>query len=231
MWDVQVASLREDVDRIIAPSLPGFGGTAVPAGQPDMDDYADALVAEMDRAEVERAVVVGLSMGGYVALAMWRRHGGRIGGLMLADTRAEPDDEAGRERRLRLAELVRERGSSALLLQPPKWVRDGSERWDLVRTLVARQPAEAIAQASIAMARRPSSVPTLPTIDVPVSVVVGAADEITPVAMSEAMAARIPGATLTVIPQAGHLSNMDAPDEFDRAVRDLVRRVAEREGR
>lgn len=231
MWDVQVASLREDVDRILAPSLPGFGGTAVPAAQPTLDDYADALVREMDRGGVERAVVVGLSMGGYVALAMWRRHPGRIGGLLLADTRAEPDDDAGRDRRMKLAELVRERGTNALLLQPPKWVRDGSERWDAVRSLVARQPAEAVAQGSIAMARRPSSVPTLATIDVPTSVVVGADDEITPVAMAETMASRTRGATLTVIPKAGHLSNMDAPDEFDRAVRDLVRRVAEREGR
>lgn len=228
MWDVQAASLREDVDQVLAPSLPGFGGTAVPPTQPTMDDYADALAAELDRSGIERAVVVGLSMGGYVALAMWRRHRGRISGLVLADTRAEDDDEAGRERRLKLAALVRERGTNALLLQPPKWLRDGSERWETVRALVARQPAEAVAQGSIAMARRPSSVGTLTTIDVPTAVVVGAADEITPVAMSEAMEQRIPGATLTVIPGAGHLSNMDAPDEFDRVLRDLVRRVAAR---
>jgi len=231
MWDVQVAALREDVDHVLAPSLPGFGGTALPERQPTMNDYADALAAELDRAGVGRAVVVGLSMGGYVAFAMWRRHRDRISGLLLADTRADTDDESGRERRIKLAALVRERGTTALLLQPPKWVRDGSDRWEVVRALVARQPAEAIAQGSIAMAGRPSSVDTLPTIDVPTAVVVGADDEITPVAMSEAMASGIPGATLTVIPDAGHLANMDAPDEFDRTVRDLVRRVADREGR
>ena len=228
MWDVQVASLREDVDRILAPSLPGFGGTPVPRTQPAMDDYADSLARELDRASVDRAVVVGLSMGGYVAFALWRRHRARVSGLVLADTRADPDDDAARERRLKLAELVRERGTNALLLQPPKWVRDGSERWDDVKALVGGQPAEAVAQGSIAMAERPSSVGTLSTIDVPTSVVVGGEDAITPPAMSEAMASRIKGATLTVIPKAGHLSNMDAPDEFDRAVRDLVRRVADR---
>lgn len=227
MWDVQVASLREDVDRVLAPSLPGFGGVPLPAAQPTMDDYADALAAELDRAGIERSIVVGLSMGGYVALAMWRQHRHRIAGLALADTRAEADDDAARERRLRLAELVRERGTEALLLQPPKWLRDGSERWTAVRELVARQPAEAVAQGSIAMARRASSVETLGTIDVPTAVVVGADDAITPPAMSQTMAARIPGATLTVIPGAGHLSNIDAPDEFDRALRELVRRVAE----
>jgi pimeloyl-ACP methyl ester carboxylesterase len=180
----------------------------------------------MDDAGAERAVVVGLSMGGYVAFALWRRHRRRVTGLLLADTRAEEDDDATRERRLKLAELVRERGTDALLLQPPKWVRDGSERWEAVRALVQRQPSEAIAQGSVAMARRRSSVDTLPTIDVPASVVVGAEDAITPPAVCEAMAARIRGATLTVIPRAGHLSNMDAPDDFDRAVRELVRRVA-----
>lgn len=226
MWDVQVASLREEVDEILAPSLPGFGGMPVPAAQPTLDDYADALVRHLDEAGVKRATVVGLSMGGYVALALWRRHRERIDGLLLADTRAEADDEAARERRAKLAELVRERGTNALLLQPPKWVRDGSERWEAVKAMVRRQPAEAIAQGSIAIGGRASSLEVLPSIDVPTSIVVGAEDAITPPAMSETMAAAIPGATLEVIPHAGHLSNLDAPDAFDRAMRDLVRRVA-----
>jgi pimeloyl-ACP methyl ester carboxylesterase len=225
MWDVQVASLREEVDTLLAPSLPGFGGTPVPKTQPSMDDYADALVAEMDREHVERAVVVGLSMGGYVAFALWRRHRRRVSGLVLADTRADADDEAARERRVKLGALVRERGTNALLLQPPAWVREGSERWDAVKALVARQPAEAIAQGSLAMAQRPDSTRDLATIDAPTSVVVGEQDAITPTALSRTMADAIPGATLTVLPRAGHLSNLDAPDEFDRALRDLVRRV------
>jgi pimeloyl-ACP methyl ester carboxylesterase len=226
MWDVQVASLREEVDRVLAPSLPGFGGTALPPAQPSMDDYADFLARHLDAQKVDRSVVVGLSMGGYVAFAFWRRHRRRVTGLLLADTRADADDEAARERRLKMAALVRERGTDALLLQPPKWVRDGSERWDAVRAMVRRQPAEAIAQGSIAMAGRPDSRDTLPTIDVPTSVVVGADDAITPPAMSRTIAEGIPGATLTIVPRAGHLSNTDAPDEFDRALRDLVRRVA-----
>ena len=226
MWDVQVASLRQEVDRILAPSLPGFGGSDVPAAQPTIDGYADALAADLDRAGVDRAVVVGLSMGGYVAFALWRRHRARVAGLLLADTRAEADDDAARDRRAKLAALVRERGTNALLLQPPPWVRDGSERWERVRAMVRRQPAEAIAQGSLAIGARADARDLLPTIDVPTSVVVGADDAITPPALSTAMAERIAGATITVIPHAGHLSNMDAPDEFDRAVRDLVQRVA-----
>ena len=226
MWDVQVASLREEVDTILAPSLPGFGGTPLPRTQPSMDDYADALAAELDRARVDRAAVVSLSMGGYVAFALWRRHRARVAGLLFADTRAEADDDAAKERRLKLAALVRERGTNALLLQPPAWVREGSARWETVKAMVARQPAEAVAQGSIAMAQRIDSRADLATIDVPTAVVVGEDDAITPPAMSRTIADGITGATLTVIPQAGHLSNMDAPDAFDRALRDLVRRVA-----
>ena len=225
MWDAQVRSLRDAVDTVLAPSLPGFGGTPVPASQPTMDGYADAVAAALDAARVERAVVVGLSMGGYVAFALWRRHRRRIAGLVLADTRAEADDDAGRERRHRTAALVRGRGTAALLLQPPPWLRDGSERWEALRGMVRRQPAEAVAQASIAMAMRPDSSEDLPRIDVPVSVVVGEQDTITPPALSKSMAKAIAGATLVTIPAAGHISNMDAPDAFDRAVRDLVRRV------
>ncbi len=226
MWDAQTASLRGEVETVLAPSLPGFGGTTIPSAQPTMDDYADALVPHLDQAHADRAVVVGLSMGGYVALAFWRRHRRRIAGLVLADTRAEADDDAGRERRTKTAELVRERGTGALLLQPPPWLRDGSERWDAVKAIVKKQPAEAVAQASIAMGRRVDSTRDLPGIDVPTSVVVGADDALTPPALSRTMAAAIPGATLVEIPRAGHLSNVDAPDAFDRALRDLVRRVA-----
>jgi pimeloyl-ACP methyl ester carboxylesterase len=225
MWDVQVASLREEVDTILAPSLPGFGG-GLPGSQPSMDDYADALAAELDRARVDRATVIGLSMGGYVAFALWRRHRRRVAGLLLADTRADADDEPARERRRKLAELVRERGTNALLLQPPAWVREGSARWEDVKAIVARQPAEAIAQGSLAMASRPDSRADLASIDVPTAVVVGEDDALTPPALSRTIAEGVRGATLTVIPKAGHLSNMDAPDDFDRALRDLVRRVA-----
>lgn len=226
MWDVQTASLRGQVETVIAPSLPGFGGTPVPAAQPTMDDYADALAAHLDRAGIGRAVVAGLSMGGYVALSLWRRHRRRVAGLLLADTRAEADDAAGRERRMKTADLVRQRGTGALLLQPPPWLRDSSEHWGAVKAIVSRQPAEAVAQGSIAMAGRADSTADLPGIDVPASVVVGADDALTPPALSRAMAAAIPGATLTVIPGAGHLANVDAPEDFDRALRELVRRVA-----
>jgi pimeloyl-ACP methyl ester carboxylesterase len=226
MWEHERRALRDAADPIIAPSLPGFGGTAVPRGDPSMDDYADSVVAAMDAAKIERAAVAGLSMGGYVAFAMWRRHRRRIERLLLADTRAEADNDEARERRLRLAALIREHGVEALLKTPPQWLRVGSPHWDLLLKLIRGQAPEAVAQGSIAMARRPDSRPDLPTIDVPAAVVVGEEDAITPLEMSLAMSDAIPGATLSVIPAAGHIANLEAPTAFEAALRAWLRRTA-----
>jgi 3-oxoadipate enol-lactonase len=226
MWEHERRALRDAADPIIAPSLPGFGGTAVPRGDASMDDYADSVIAAMDAARIERAAVAGLSMGGYVAFAMWRRHRPRIERLFLADTRAEADNEEARDRRLRLAELIREHGIEALLKTPPQWLRKGSPHWDPLLKMIRGQTPDGVAQGSIAMAHRPDSRPDLPTIDVPTAVVVGEEDSITPLEMSRTMSDAIPGATLSIIPGAGHIANIEAPTAFEAALRAWLRRKA-----
>jgi len=226
MWAHQVRALRDAADPIIAPSLPGFGGTAVPRGDVSMDDYADSVAAAMDAAKIERAAVAGLSLGGYVAFALWRRHRDRIERLFLADTRAEADTEDARDKRLRLAALIREHGIEALLKTPPPWLRKGSPFWDPVLKLIRGQTPDGVAQGSIAMAHRPDSRPDLPTIDVPTAVVVGDEDEITPLELAKAMSDAIPNATLSIIPGAGHLANLEAPTAFEAALRAWLRRTA-----
>jgi 3-oxoadipate enol-lactonase len=226
MWEHERRALRDAADPILAPSLPGFGGTAVPRGDASMDSYADSVVAAMDAAKIERAAIAGLSMGGYVAFALWRRHRSRVERLFLADTRAEADTEEARDRRLRLADLIREHGIDALLKPPPEWVRQGSPHWDRLLKLIHRQTPEAVAQASIAMAGRPDSRPDLPTIDVPTAVVVGEEDVITPLEMAKTMSDQIPGATLSILPGAGHIANVEAPTAFETALRAWLRRTA-----
>jgi len=226
MWAHQVRALRDAADPIIAPSLPGFGGTAVPRGDASMDDYADSVVAAMDAAKIERAAVAGISLGGYVAFALWRRHRERIERLFLADTRAEADTEDARDKRLRLAALIREHGIEALLKTPPPWLRKGSPFWDPLLKLIRGQTPDGVAQGSIAMAHRPDSRPDLPTIDVPTAVVVGEEDEITPLELARVMSDAIPNATLSIIPAAGHLANLEAPTAFETAVRAWLRRTA-----
>jgi 3-oxoadipate enol-lactonase len=226
MWDDQVAALSDET-QVLAPSLPGFGGTE-PAGDiMTMDAGADHVAAELDRAGIVRAVVCGVSMGGYVAFSLWRRHRDRVAGFVLADSRAEPDDEAGRERRRKVAEKARTEGSAAIADEPPPLLSDGADPtlWERVKEMIRRQPGEAIAAASLGLGERPDSRPILPSIDVPTTVVVGSADTLTPPSMSEAMAEAIPEADLVVLDGAGHLSNLEAPEEFAEALRTLLRRV------
>ena len=225
MWDREVKALADAASPIVAPSFPGFGRSELPPRQPTLDDYADAVVAVMDAARVERAAIAGCSMGGYVALALWRRHRGRVAGLALIDTKADADTTEAAQNRTRLAGSLRAHGIDALLRQPPKWLRDGSPLWPDLKERIRTQDVEAVAQASIAMGGRPDSNPDLPTIDVPTAVIVGEADALTPLDRSTAMADAIPDASLSVLPDAGHLSNLEAPEAFDRAVRAWLKRI------
>ena len=112
----------------------------------------------------------------------------------------------------------------ALLKTQPKWLRDGSQHWDALKALIRVQNKEAVAQGSVAMSTRPDSLKDLPTIDVPTAVIVGEADAITPLANAKTMADAIPGASLSVVPDAGHISNIDAPEAFEKAIRAWLRR-------
>ena len=227
MWDEQVRSLGDDA-RVLAPSLPGFGGAPAAGDVLTMDAAADAVVAELDRAGVDRAVVGGLSMGGSVAFSLWPRPRDRVAGLVHADTRAEADDDAGRERRRAVAEKARKEGSGAIADAPPPLLSEGADPslWERVKEMIRRQPGEAIAAAALGMGDRPDSRSILPEIDVPTAIVVGSEDTLTPPAMSEAMAEAIPGADLVVLGGAGHLSNLEDPDGFTGAVRQLLARVS-----
>ena len=226
MWDEQVAALRSEAG-VLAPSLPGFGGTPLDGEVLTMDAAADFLAKELDGAGVDRAVVCGLSMGGYIAFSLWRRHRDRIAGLLLADTRAEPDDEPGKARRRALAERLLAEGTDVLADDPPPLLSADAPQtlWARVKETIRAQPAAAIAAAALGMAERPDSRPILGRIDVPTCVVVGSADTLTPPELSEAMAREIPDAELTVHEGAGHLSNLEDAEGFTAALRGLVRRV------
>ena len=226
MWGEQVDALKGEAE-VLAPSLPGFGGTP-PAGDVlTVEAMANAVVAELDRAGAERAVVCGLSMGGYAAFALWRLHRERIAGLVLADTRAEADDQAGKDRRRVVAETVKARGTEWMAENPPPLLSEGADPalWEKVKEVIRRQPAHAIAAASLGIAERVDSRPILGEIDVPAAVIVGSGDTLTPPEMAQTIADGIPGAELTVLDGAGHLSNLESPEWFTEAVRNLLRRM------
>jgi pimeloyl-ACP methyl ester carboxylesterase len=226
MWEPQLSAFS-GVLPVIAPHLPGFGGTE-PAGEVmTMAAAAHRVLAELDRAGVDRAVVCGLSMGGYVAFELWRRARHRFAGLVLANTRAEPDTQEGAANRRALAERLRREGNAFLVEKPPPLLSEGAPQdlWRYVRRLIADQPAEAIAAASLGMAERPDSRPDLPGIDVPTLVITSTDDTLIPPEVSAPMAEAIPGADLLVIQGAGHLSNLEQADTFSGALEEHVERA------
>jgi pimeloyl-ACP methyl ester carboxylesterase len=224
MWKDQVEVFQHLP--LVAVDLPGFGGSP-PAGEVmTMQAGAERCVEALDEAGLDRAVVCGLSMGGYVAFELWRRHRERFAGLVLANTRAEPDADEGKKRRRDLAELVQTQGSAAIL-EPMRVLLStnaASELWDHVAAIIRSQPKEAIAAAALGMAERPDSRPDLPGIDVPTLVITSSGDRLIAPDVSAPMADTIPDATLEVIEGPGHLSNLEAPEDFNGVLGDHVKR-------
>jgi 3-oxoadipate enol-lactonase len=226
MWEPQIAALFGEC-RCIAPDLRGFGDSPK-SGPYTMDRHADDVVALLDALQIEKAVVAGLSMGGYIALAMWRRHRDRIRALVLADTRATADTDEAKQKRDDLMAVARRDGPSAVAEKQITGLTGRSTREkqpelvNRIRTVMSGETVEGIVGALEAMRARPDSTPLLGEIDVPTLVVVGEEDVITPVKEARAMAALIRGSRLEVIPEAGHLSNLERPAAFNAALSDFV---------
>jgi pimeloyl-ACP methyl ester carboxylesterase len=212
--------------RLIAPDLRGFGGsirTPLPGGV-SMDTYASDVFELMTHLAVADATVAGVSMGGYVALAMVARDPGRISGLVLADTRATADGAEARAARDRMVELVRREGPSGVADEMlGKLVGETSKRerpdlGDTVRRLIEANGPDGIEAAILAMKSRVDHTALLGAIRCPTVVICGAEDVITKPEECEVMSHQIPGATFVRIEGAGHLSNLERPDAFTRAM-------------
>jgi pimeloyl-ACP methyl ester carboxylesterase len=226
MWEPQLTTFGARLP-VVAPHMPGFGGTPGPDVL-TMAAAADACLAALDEAGMDTAIVCGLSMGGYIAFELWRTARSRIDALVLANTKAEADDEQGVARRRALAERLGQEGNGFLVEQPPPLLSDGASE-DLrafVRGMIADQPAPAIAAASLGMAERPDSVSDLAGIDVPTLVITGSADTLIPPDVTAAVADGVPGAELVRIEGAGHLSNLEAPAAFDTALDQVLAGLA-----
>ena len=221
MWAPQVDELGVDT---VAPDLPGFGRAAEPPPVLSMGVAADACLRAADAAGLERFAVCGLSMGGYVAFELWRMARQRVSALILANTRSEADTPEAAAGRRALAERLRGEGNGFLVESPPPLLSADAPPalWEQVRETIADQPAEAIAAAALGMAERRDSSPDLSAIDVPTLVVTSAGDTLIPASVTAAIASHVPGAELVTIPDAGHLSNLEAPAAFNEAVGGFV---------
>jgi pimeloyl-ACP methyl ester carboxylesterase len=217
MWARQKAAL--DGRTVLAPDLPGFGSS--PPGEESLDGFAEQVVLAMDAAGIERAVVAGLSMGGYVALRLWDRWPERVAGLVLADTRAGADSPEAAERREEQASRARNEGVAWLAesmlpnVLGPTTLQERPEVVEHVRRMMEGASAEGVARALLAMRGRPDSTDLLRRIDVPVLAIVGEEDTLTPPAEARLIAESVPDGRLEVLPGAGHLSNLENPEAFE----------------
>ena len=227
MWRGQVESLSSKF-RVVAPDLRGHGGTDVTSGPATMEEMAEDVAALLDELNVPRAVVCGLSMGGYVALAFYRMHPERVRAFVLADTRPQGDTEEARRAREETAHRALTEGmepiADAMLpkLLSARTRESAPEVVARVREMMLGMKPEGAAAALRGMAVRRDQTDLLPKIDVPTLVVVGSEDAVTPPSDAEAMRDQIEGSRLVRIEGAGHVSNVERPEEFDRALAEFL---------
>lgn len=228
MWLAQRDALAARF-RVVTPDLRGFGGSALGTAEPSVDVMADDVAALLDAKGVDRAVVGGLSMGGYVTLAFCRRHPERVLGVILAGTKATADTEAARAARLRTAERLEADKSVDVLLEEllprlvgPTTMRQRALVYGRVRGLVQSAPAAAAAWAQRAMAARPDAVSALAEMRAPALVVHGDEDEISTEDDARTMAGALPNAEFTVIPGSGHLTAVEQPRLFNDVVAEFT---------
>jgi 3-oxoadipate enol-lactonase len=217
--------------RIILPDLRGHGDSEVGEGPATMEKHANDIAQVMDAADIGRAPLIGVSIGGYALFAFWRKHRGRIAALGFCNTKAPADSAEARSGRLQAANDVLERGTEPFFesMIPRLLGKSTREtRPDLVDGALAmmrKMSPEDVAQVQRGMAERPDSVDTLKTVNVPTLVITGEEDILTGLNEAELMRQRISGSQLRVIPKAGHFSPWEQPEEAGKLLRQYLEQL------
>jgi pimeloyl-ACP methyl ester carboxylesterase len=223
MWRAQEETLSPKF-RIITIDLRGHGESDAPPGHHTLDQAAEDVRALLDHLAIQQTVLVGLSMGGYILFAFYRKYADRVKGLVLADTRAQADTVEGKEGRFQMAHLALQKGSSAIAdIMIPKLLSSATiktkpEIVQTVRAMIQDNQVSGIAADLMAMAERPESLSLLSQITCPTQVIVGELDHATPPSDAKLMAEQIPSARLAIIPNAAHLANFEQPEAFNQIV-------------
>lgn len=216
--------------RRIAPDLRGMGLSGL-SDRYSMADYADDLAALLHTLNAEPAVICGLSMGGYIAFELLRRHRKRASALILCNTRSEADGEEGRRKRDEMIQLLQRDGPAALAeamipkLLAPSSLKALPDVVGYLRATIARSPSAGLVGALRAMRDRPDSTPLLAEIDLPTLVIAGREDQLIAPEASQRMAEAIPGAQFVLIPDAGHLAPLEQPVATSKVIAEFLESV------
>jgi 3-oxoadipate enol-lactonase len=227
LWEPQFAAL-ESKYRVLAYDARGHGKSGTGEGPWAFEDMVDDLLGVLDTAGFDRAIVVGLSMGGYVALRFAEREAARVRALVLADTKSDADGDAAKLKRAGALRLLRAGGAKAFAesslrtLLAHETMKGRPDVVEKVRAMIEACPAAGIAGALVAMAGRTDTTGSLERIAVPTLVLVGEKDGLTPPSDSKALVARIPGSRYVEIPGAGHLSSLENPGAFNAALLEFL---------
>ena len=231
MWRPQFNVLPEAGFRLLAPDLRGFGESDAPEGPYSIDLFADDAVALLDHLEIERAVVGGMSMGGYVLFNLLERHPDRLAGACFITTRAHADDETGREHRLQLARKVMELGpgiiasSFAQILFAGETLRERPKLVAEVYGWMTGTDSRGLAGGLLAMRERQDYTGRLGDFSLPALAIGAEEDRAAPPEKSREIAAGIPGCRLCLVPRAGHMANMENPGAFNACLLEFLRSV------
>jgi 3-oxoadipate enol-lactonase len=231
LWQPQIDNLS-DVARVLVPDLRWRSEIKPTQSRYTMDLLAKDCYELVNELEIKEPLIVGgLSMGGYVALAFYRNFPDKVAGMILASTKASPDDEEGKVRREELAAMALESGPDAIVqaflpkMMAPITYQERPELVEQVRSIMEGSSKEGLAGALLGMKERPDSNPMLSELDRPVLIIHGANDQIIPADEARAMQSKLPEAELKIIDNAGHLVNIEQPEEFNRSVREYLKSI------
>ncbi len=229
MWQGEMTALLGDERyRLVALDWRGFGESDITTPISTMELFADDVAGLMDLLGIQKAILCGLSMGGYAAFAFLRKYPQRLAGLILADTRPGADSPEAQANRENVARIAETQGTGAVAdLQVPRLISEYARQHhpdveNRIRQMIYVATPQGIAAASRGMAQRADSTGLLASIACPTLVIVGEQDTLTPPTVAQEYASQIPGAQYAVIPRAGHLSNLEQPELFLQVVRGFL---------
>jgi pimeloyl-ACP methyl ester carboxylesterase len=231
MWAQQEEALSLRF-RVITVDLRGHGESDAPLWRYTLEQSADDVNALLDQLSIQQAIFVGLSMGGYILFAFYRKYAARVKGLILADTRAQADTAEGKDGRFQMAQTAYKKGPSAIadIMMPkllsPATFQTRTALVQQVRVMIENNQISGIAGDLMAMAERPDSIPLLKQITCPAQIIVGELDQATPPSDAQLMADQIPNARLSIIPGAAHLTNLEQPEAFNHIVANFVAKLS-----
>lgn len=229
-WDLQLNELKDEF-RVIAYDIRGFGQSTSDEQSFSMDLFTDDLIALMDELKITKAVICGLSMGGYIALNAISRFPDRFQKLVLSDTQCTADSPEGKEKRYKAIDLLNKGGLRQWTdtfeknVFTEKFIHEKENEVKKIRSIMLTNPLSSYVSALKALAERRDTCSILDSVKIPTLIICGEADEITPVEKSQQMHEKIKTSVLRTIPDAGHLSNVEQPEVFNKYLREFIRQI------